>query len=53
MTGLTEGDEISVIFQDEGGTEVHSLVYLPAAFPRLTSRRRLDGQQRRARCCST
>ena len=37
MTGLTAGDEISVIFQDEGGTEVHSLVYLPAAFPRLTT----------------
>ena len=36
VTGLGEGDEISVIFQDEGGTEAHSLVYLPADFPRLT-----------------
>ncbi len=37
VTGLGAGDEISVIFQDEAGTEVHSLVYLPDQFPRLTT----------------
>lgn len=35
LTGLMEGDEISVWFVDAGGTERHSLVYLPADFPTL------------------
>jgi Arylsulfotransferase (ASST) len=35
VTGLSAGDEVSVIFQDSAGTEVHSLVYLPAGFPAL------------------
>ena len=35
VTGLTGGDEISVIIRDTGGTAVHSLVYLPAEFPTL------------------
>lgn len=36
LTGLTGGDEISVIIKDVGGVEVHSLVYLPARFPKMT-----------------
>ncbi|MET0837231.1 MAG: aryl-sulfate sulfotransferase [Marmoricola sp.] len=36
VSGLTEGDEISVVFRDAGGDEIHSLVYLPAQFPRLS-----------------
>ena len=35
LTGLSAGDEVSVIFNDSAGTEVHSLVYLPAGFPAL------------------
>ena len=35
VTGLSAGDEVSVIFNDSAGTEVHSLVYLPAGFPAL------------------
>ena len=35
VTGLSAGDEVSVIFQDSAGAEVHSLVYLPAGFPAL------------------
>lgn len=35
LTGLTEGDEISVWFVDSAGTARHSLIYLPAQFPRL------------------
>ena len=35
VAGLTDGDEISIVFEDSGGTEVHSLVYLPAGFPAL------------------
>ena len=37
VTGLSAGDEISVIITDSGGTEVHALVYLPAGFPHLTT----------------
>ena len=36
VDGLSEGDEISVIFKDSAGTAVHSLVYLPAKFPAMT-----------------
>ncbi len=36
VSGLSGGDEISVIFHDAGGTEVHSLIYLPARFPEMT-----------------
>ena len=35
VTGLSAGDEVSVIFADSAGPEVHSLVYLPAGFPAL------------------
>jgi hypothetical protein len=35
VSGLAAGDEISVIFEDSAGTEVHSLIYLPAGFPAL------------------
>ena len=35
VPGLAAGDEVSVIFQDSAGTEVHSLVYLPSGFPAL------------------
>jgi hypothetical protein len=35
VTGLTPGDEISVIFDDELGRDVHSLIYLPTEFPTL------------------
>jgi hypothetical protein len=37
VTGLSAGDEISVIIKDSGGTEVHALVYLPPGFPHLTT----------------
>ena len=36
LEGLEPGDEISVIFQDSGGSTAHSLTYLPAQFPRIT-----------------
>jgi hypothetical protein len=35
VTGLEEGDEISVLVEDAGGVTARSLVYLPAGFPRL------------------
>jgi hypothetical protein len=35
LEGLEEGEEISVIFDDADGRQVHSLVYLPSRFPRL------------------
>jgi hypothetical protein len=35
VTGVEPGDEISVVFEDAGGQEVHSLVYLPPGFPAL------------------
>ena len=37
VTGLGEGDEVPVVFEDSGGREVHALVHLPAGFPRLTT----------------
>jgi hypothetical protein len=39
ITGLEEGDEISVIFIDSASSapEVHSLMYLPAGFPALAA----------------
>ncbi len=37
VKGLAPGDEISVIFDDEGGREVHSLLYLPEQFPFFTT----------------
>lgn len=37
VTGLSPGDEVSVIIKDSGGTEVHALVYLPPGFPHLTT----------------
>ncbi len=37
VTGLTPGDEVSVAWEDAGGIEVHSLVYLPAGFPTLSA----------------
>ena len=36
VTGLTIGDEISVLIEDSAGRAVHSLVYLPAPFPTLS-----------------
>ncbi len=35
LTGLTEGDEVSVWFEDSAGIERHTLVYLPAGFPAM------------------
>lgn len=35
LTGLTEGDEVSVWIVDSAGTERHTLVYLPAGFPTI------------------
>ena len=35
LSGLEGGDEVSVVIEDAGGRAVHSLVYLPAYFPRL------------------
>ncbi len=35
VTGLQPGDEVSVIFQDSGGSEPHALVYLPVGFPTM------------------
>lgn len=35
VSGLADGDEVSVFIEDSAGTEVHSLVYLPAGFPAL------------------
>ncbi len=35
VTGLGDGDEISVIIEDSDGRSVHSLVHLPARFPTL------------------
>ena len=37
LTGLGPRDEVSVIFQDSGGTSVHSFIYLPVDFPVLTA----------------
>ena len=35
VTGLAEGDEVSVFVEDSAGIEVHAVVYLPAGFPAL------------------
>lgn len=35
LRGVKPGDEISVLIDDSAGTHVHSLVYLPPAFPDL------------------
>ena len=37
VTGLTEGDEVSVIIEDSAGTKAYSVVYLPAGFPAMTA----------------
>lgn len=37
LTGLSAGDEISVIYQDSDGTETHSLYVAPAGFPALVA----------------
>jgi hypothetical protein len=37
LSGLTDGEEISVIITDGGGTTAYSLIYLPAGFPTLTA----------------
>lgn len=37
VTGLEDGDEVPVFIQDAAGRSVHSLVYLPAGFPRLVA----------------
>lgn len=42
VTGLDEGDEVSVFIVDAGGTARHSLVYLPAGFPRLAAETSTD-----------
>lgn len=38
LTGLVEGDEISVFVDAPGGRTAYSLVYLPAGFPTLATR---------------
>jgi hypothetical protein len=35
VTGLADGDEVSVFIEDSAGVAAHSLVYLPAGFPTL------------------
>ena len=35
LTGLDEGDEVSVWIEDSAGTARHTLVYLPAGFPEI------------------
>ncbi|GAA1960779.1 hypothetical protein GCM10009798_20650 [Nocardioides panacihumi] len=37
LTGLVEGDEVSVIISDSSGTRGYALVYLPPDFPDLTA----------------
>ncbi len=37
LSGLTQGDEISVIVADSGTRRAYALVYLPAGFPKLTT----------------
>ncbi|HET9419957.1 MAG TPA: aryl-sulfate sulfotransferase [Nocardioides sp.] len=37
VSGLSEGDEVSVIIEDGGGTTAYSVVYLPAGFPAMTA----------------
>ena len=37
VSGLEEGDEVAVFIVDSSGTARHSLIYLPAAFPRLVA----------------
>ena len=37
VTGLSEGDEVSVIIEDSIGTNHYSVVYLPAGFPAMTA----------------
>jgi hypothetical protein len=37
VTGLSEGDEVSVIIEDSAGTTAYSVVYLPAGFPAMTA----------------
>ncbi|WP_300404443.1 arylsulfotransferase family protein [Nocardioides sp.] len=43
VSGLAEGDEVSVFIVDAAGTARHSLVYLPAGFPLLESVTSTDG----------
>jgi hypothetical protein len=35
VSGLSEGDEVSVIFLESGGSTAYSLVYLPTQFPAM------------------
>ncbi len=35
VSGLTDGDEVSVFIEDSAGLEEHALIYLPAGFPAL------------------
>ena len=35
VSGLTDGDEVSVFIEDSAGLEAHALIYLPAGFPAL------------------
>lgn len=37
VTGLSDGDEVSVFIVDAAGTARHSLVYLPTGFPTLVA----------------
>lgn len=37
VTGLTPGDEVSVIIDDAGGHSAQSWVYLPSTFPQLST----------------
>jgi hypothetical protein len=36
LTGLSSGDEISVLIDDSAGTAAYSLIYLPVGFPTMT-----------------
>lgn len=35
VTGLTQGDEISIIIEDDAGVSAYSYIYLPPGFPAL------------------
>ena len=37
VSGLTPGDEVSVIIQDAGGRSAQSWIYLPSTFPQLST----------------
>ncbi|MFL6024975.1 MAG: aryl-sulfate sulfotransferase [Marmoricola sp.] len=43
VTGLTAGDEVSVIIDDSAGRTTYSVIYLPAGFPRISTTSYAEG----------